>query len=88
MIKVVVNGKTRIIRDKQIQLQTENDLYCTYKNHSICISKQETTNDFYVTVSDRSGIYAVQGGYGGDYCRDGVKTIEDCLVICIKNILI
>lgn len=88
MIKVTVEGKTRVIRDKNIHHQTENDLECTYKEHRICISKQEATNDYYVTVRDKAGMYAVQGGFGGDYCQYGIETIEDCLVMCIKNILL
>ncbi len=88
MIQVTVDGKTRVIRGKQIHYQTENDLECTYKDHLICIAKQEATNDFYITVRDKTGMYAVQGGFGGDYCRYGIETIEDCLVMCIKNILL
>lgn len=87
MIQVIVDGKLRLIRDKQISFKTDHDLYCKYKNHNICISEQET-GGYYVTVTDRTGCYAVQGGFGGPYCRDGIKTIEDCLVMCIKNILI
>ncbi len=88
MIQVTVNGKTRVIRDNQVNCQTENRLECTYKDHYICIVKQEATNDFYVTVRYKTGIYAVQGGFGGHYCRYGIETIEDCLVMCIKNILL
>lgn len=87
MIQVIVDGKKRVIRDKQIHYYTENDLECHYKNHLIYISKQEI-GDFYVTVQDKTGMYAVQGGFGGDYCRYGIKTIKDCLVMCIQNILI
>lgn len=83
-IKVNVDGKLRIVR--QIDFQTEHDLYCRYRQHNICISEQET-GGFYVTVTDKTGMYAVQGGFGGDYCRYGIKTIEDCLFMCIKNIL-
>lgn len=39
MIQVTVNGKNRIIRDKFIHHQTDNDLECTYKNHHINIAK-------------------------------------------------
>ena len=46
MIKVIVDRKTRVIRDKYIHYQTENDLECTYKEHRICIAKQEATNDY------------------------------------------
>jgi hypothetical protein len=88
MIQVTVDGKTRVIRDKQIHYQTENDLECTYRNHSIYINKQDTRNDFYVSVKDKTGMYAVQGSFGGDYCRYNIETIEDCLVMCIKNILL
>lgn len=87
MIQVTVNGKNRIIRDKFIHHQTDNDLECTYKNHHINIAKQDT-DDFYITVTDQTGMYAVQGGFGGPYCRYGIETIEDCLVMCIENILI
>jgi len=87
MIQVTVDGKTRVIRNKQIHYQTENDLECTYKGHNICIAKQEA-DDFYITVRDIAGRYAVQGGFGGDYCRYGIETIEDCLVMCIENILL
>jgi len=87
MLQVVVDGKIRVVRDKQIHYQTENDLECTYKDHHIYIAKQET-DDFYVSVRDKTGSYAVHGGFGGDYCRYGIKTIEDCLVMCIKNILL
>jgi len=86
MEKLQVKGKTRIIRDNKISFQTEHDLYCTYKNHSICISEQDS-GDYYVTVVDRAGMYAVQGGFGGQYCRYGIKTIEDCLKMCLENIL-
>ena len=88
MIQVTVDGKTRVIRDKQIHYQTKNDLECTYKNHSIYINKQDTRNEFYVSVKDKTGMYAVQGAFGGDYCRYNIETIEDCLVMCIKNILL
>lgn len=86
MIKVQVDGKTRIVRDSMIHYHTDNDLECTYKNHHINIAKQEV-GDFYVTVTDQTGMYAVQGGFGGDYCRYGIETIEDCLVMCMQNIL-
>lgn len=86
MIKLIVDGKTRIIKDKQISFHTEHDLYCKYKNHNICISEQ-TDGSYYVTVTDESGCYAVMGGFGGQYCRDGIETIEDCLKMCIKNIV-
>jgi hypothetical protein len=87
MIKVIVDGKPRIIRKNMISYHTENDLNCRYQNHNINIARQES-GDFYVAVTDDSGSYAVQGGFGGQYCRDGIKTIEDCLVMCIQNILI
>jgi hypothetical protein len=87
MIKVTVKGKTRIVRDKQIGYQTEAHLQCTYKNHSISISAQDS-GYFYVTVTDKTGMYAVQGGFGGEYCRYGIETIEDCLAMCIENILL
>lgn len=87
MIKLKVDGKTRIIPKKQITFETNHDLYCKYKNHNICISEQET-GDYYITVTDNTGGYVVQGGFGGQYCRYGIETIEDCLVMCIKNILI
>lgn len=87
MIKIVVDGKTRIIRKNMIRYQTDNDLECIYRNHNINIAKQEA-DDFYVTVTDKTGAYAVQGGFGSDYCRYGIKTIEDCLKMCIQNILL
>ena len=59
MIKVTVEGKIRVIRDKHIHYQTENYLECTYKDHRICIAKQEATNDYYVTVIDKTGMYAI-----------------------------
>lgn len=86
MIKVEVDGKTRIVRDSMIHYHTDNDLECTYKNHHINIAKQEV-GDFYVTVTDQTGMYAVCGGFGGDYCTYGIETIEDCLVMCMQNIL-
>lgn len=88
MIKVLVDGKPRLVRKNMIRYQTDNDLECVYKNHTISISRQEANDDFYVTVRDSSGMYAVQGGFGGPYCRYGIETIEDCLAMCIKNILI
>jgi len=87
MIQVTVDGKTRVIRAKQIYYQTENNLECTYRGHEIYIAKQER-DDFYVTARDKTGRYVVQGGFGGDYCRNGIETIEDCLVMCIENILL
>ena len=87
MIKVEVNGKVRIIRDKFIFYKTENDLECYYKNHHIIISSQEV-GDYYVTVTDKSGIYAVQGGFGGSLGKEEYNTIEGCLVMAIENILI
>lgn len=86
MIQVIVNDKKRIIRNKFIYYQTENDLECTYKNHRICIAKQEI-GDFYISVTDKTGMYAVHGGYGGPYCRNGIETIEDCLKLAILNII-
>lgn len=85
MIQVKVNGKNRVIGDKFIQYQTENDLECDYKNHHIYIDKQET-GGWCVSVTDQSGEYAVQGGVGGGY--DDYETLEDVLVMCIENILI
>jgi len=85
MIKVKVNGKNRIIRDKFIHYQTEHDLECDYKNHYIYIAEQET-GGWYVTVTHESGMYAVQGGFGGGY--DKYEKLEDVLVMCIENILI
>ena len=87
MIKVEVNGKARIIRDKFIHYQTENDLECHYKNHHINIAKQEV-GDYYVTVTDETGMYAVDGGFGGSWGKDNHNNIEGCLVMCIENILI
>lgn len=87
MIQVEVNGKTRIIRDKFIHYQTENDLECTYKNHHINIAKQEV-GDYYVTVTDETGMYAVQGGFGGSWGKEEHNSIEGCLVMAIENILI
>ena len=87
MIKVEVNGKTRIIRDKFISCQTENDLECCYKNHHINIAKQEV-GDYYVTVTNEKGMYAVHGGFGGSWGQDKHNSIEGCLVMAIENILI
>jgi len=87
MLKVIVNGKTRIVRDSKISYHTNNDLYCKYKDHNITISKQEK-GDFYVSVVGPDGMYAVNGGFGGEYCRYNIKTIDDCLAMCIENILI
>ena len=85
MIKVEVNGKPRIIRDKFIHYQTNEDLECYYKNHHINITEQET-GGWYATVTDETGMYAVEGGFGGGY--DKYDTLEDVLVMCIENILI
>ena len=87
MIKVLVEGKIRIIRNKQIDYFTENDLSCKYKKCTINISKQEV-GDYWVSVTDKNGGYLVYGGFGGEYCRYQIKTIEDCLIMCIQNILI
>lgn len=87
MIKIIVDGKARIIRKGAISFQTQDDLYCKYRNHDICISRQEC-GGFYVTVRDKSGMYAVQGGFGGPHCRYEIESIEDCLKMCIQNILI
>ena len=85
MITVKVNGKNRVIRDKFIDYHTENDLYCTYKNHFIRISAQDT-GGFYCTVTDQTGMYAVDGGFG-EYHNPPFETIEDCLKMCIENII-
>lgn len=85
MIQVEVNGKNRVIRDKFIHYQTESDLECDYKNHHIYIAEQET-GGWYATVTDETGGYAVQGGFGGGY--DKYETLNDVLVMCIENILI
>lgn len=84
MIQIEVKGKNRIIRDKFIHYQTENDLECTYKSHLIYIAAQET-GGWYVSVTDKTGMYAVQGGFGGGY--DEYETMNDVLVMCIENIL-
>lgn len=86
-MKLIVNGKTRIVRKSNISYHTDNDLYCTYKGYSICISTQDR-GDFYVTARDKTGMYAVEGGFGGLYCKYGIETIEDCLKMCIENILL
>lgn len=85
MIQVQVKGKNRIIRDKFIHYQTESDLECDYKNHHICITEQDT-GGWYVAVTDQTGAYDVQGGFGGGY--DKHETLEDVLIMCIENILI
>jgi len=87
MIKVKVNNKTRIIRDKFIYYQTESDLECDYKNHCISIS-EHGTGGWYATVVDETGRYAVN--FGGDFGggHDKFETLEDVLVMCIENILI
>lgn len=86
MIKVKVNGKTRIIRDKFIDYKTENDLECHYKNHDINIAKQEVCG-YYVTVKDQAGMYAVDGGFGGSYGLEKHNSIDGCLIMAIENIL-
>ncbi len=85
MIKIEVNGKTRIIRDKFIHYHTEQDLECHYKNHHINIAEQET-GGWFATVTDKTGMYAVDGGFGGGY--DEYESLEDVLKMCIENILI
>jgi len=87
MIKVTVNGKTRVLRAHNISFRTDHDLYCVYRGHNICISEQET-GGFYVTAVDRTGNYTVQEYMGGEYCSRGIKTIIDCLTMCIENILL
>jgi hypothetical protein len=87
MISVIVEDKKRIVRNKYIEYFTENDLYCTYKNYSIAISRTDV-DDFYIDVRDKTGMVAIQGGFGGHYCRYNIKTLEDCLKLCIENILI
>lgn len=86
-LRVQVDGKTRIVRAKNIRHQTKGQLECKYKGHLVWIEKQKE-GDFYVAVTDEAGRYAVQGGFGGQYCRYGIETIEDCLAMCIKNILL
>ena len=86
MIIVKVKGQNRIIRNKFIHYQTENDLECHYKNHHINIAKQEV-GDYYVTVTDETGMYAVQGGFGGSWGKEEHNSIEGCLVMCIGNII-
>ena len=85
MIKVKVDGKDRIIRDKFIDYQTESDLHFTYKNHTVVIAEQET-GGWYASVIDKTGMYAVDGGFGGGY--DEYNSLEDIIIMCIKNILI
>lgn len=87
MIKVKVNGKLRIISDKFISYQTENDLECQYKNHNINIAKQEV-GDYYVTATDKTGVYIIDGFYGGSWGQEKHNSIEDCLVMAIENILL
>lgn len=65
--------------------QSENSLECYYKNRQIIIEKQRI-DDFYVSVTAERGMYAVHGGFGGDYCTENIKTIEDCLVVCITKL--
>lgn len=79
-----VKGKTRIIR--KISYQTENDIECTYKGYLINISLQDT-DDFYVTIKAPDGCYIVQGGFGGPFCNYNIKSMDDCLKICLENIL-
>lgn len=55
------------------------------QNHQIIIEKQKI-DDFYVSVTDERGMHAVHGGFGGDYCTENIKTIEDCLVMCITKL--
>jgi hypothetical protein len=86
MIQIKVKGKNRLIRNKFVFYQSEYDLECTYKNHHINIAEQET-GGFYVTVTDKTGMYAVDG-YFNEYHNPPIKTIEECLEICIENILI
>ena len=85
MVKIKVDGKDRIIRDKFIDYQTESDLHFTYKNHTVVIAEQET-GGWYTSVIDKTGMYAVDGGFGGGY--DEYETLEDVIAMCIKNILI
>ncbi len=86
MIKVEVYGKTRLVRGNMVYYHTDTNLECVYKNHHINIIKQDKGN-YYVTVTDQKGMYAVLGGFGGEYCRYGIKSIKDCLVMCIQNII-
>ena len=86
MIKVEVQGKTRIVRKSQIHYQTDDDLQCTYRNHLIDIAAQET-GGFYCTVSAPDGCCIVQGGFGGPHCKYNITSITDCLVMCIDNII-
>lgn len=86
MIKVDVNGKTRVIRPGQIQYRSDNTLKCCYKNHEISIDAQKTA-DFYVTITTPEGQEAFQSGVGGEFCPYHVQSIEDCLVLCINRIL-
>lgn len=85
-MKLIVKGKTCVIRKNQIQYDFDTDFECDYKKHHIYISKLKE-NDFYITVKDKTGMYAVDGGFGGEHCRYGIKTIEDCLKLAIENIL-
>jgi len=85
MLKVEVNGKLRVVGDKYISYQTESDLQCTYQNHDINIAEQDT-GGYYVTVTDQTGMYAVCGGFG-EYHNPPYETIEDCLKMCIENII-
>lgn len=84
-MKLIVNGKTRIIRPSKTTHVVGDYFGCDYKGYSICISIRP--NDFYITVKDKTGMYAVDGGFGGEHCRYGIKTIEDCLKLAIENIL-
>jgi len=85
-MRIKVKGKNRIIQQKQIRYQDNKEFECVYKKHNIYISKLKE-NDFYMSVTDASGMYAVQGGYGGKNCPYGIQTLEDCLKLAIENIL-
>ena len=86
-MKLIVNGKIRIIRKKYIDYHTDDTFYCNYKNHTIEISKQEI-GGFYCKVKNSAGMYVVDGYYGVHYYEKDIKTIKDCLKECIENILI
>lgn len=87
MKEVYVYGKYRRIHKKNISIDSSDLLECKYKGCDIYIEKSKVEKDFYVQVTDQSGGFLVKGGFGGEYCREGIVSITDCLIMCVKNIV-
>lgn len=79
-IVLQVEGKTRIVRAKNVRTNNETDIDARYRNHEITITKNGARSSWIAIVTDESGSYAVDGIFNG--------TKYEVLKMCIKNILL